>query len=162
MEVPVFNFGYDRNGRLDICSMTEDHLLVMESKTTVDDALLDERFVEQHVKYTEVINEFTRQYTYLTLVGGKDTDIYPDDSVFCTGKSGGKAARFLNILVDNKIQAITANALWCLCCKYLVEGNAFSWDNFLVNTFNNPECICLVSAGIITSSKGQPTVISLF
>ena len=161
MEVPIFNYDYDRNGRLDICSITEDHLMVMESKTTLDDALADERFIEQHTKYTEVINGITRNYTYLTLVGGKETDIYPTDSAYCTGTVGNKAARFHQMLVDNNIKALSANALWCLCCKYLTEGNRFSWDNFLVDIFANPECIGLVSAGQIILENGHPTIKSL-
>lgn len=158
MEVPIFNLGYDRNGRLDICSITTDHLMVMESKTTLDDALADERFIEQHTKYTEVIDEITQDYTYLTLLGGKETDIYPTDTSFCTGSIGNKASRFHQMLIDNKIQVLTANALWCLCCKYLVEGDRFSWDHFLVDVFSTPECIGLVSAGMLVLKNGKLTI----
>lgn len=162
MEVPIFNYDYDRNGRLDICSITEDHLLVMESKTTLHDALSDERFIEQHTKYTEVINEITDQYTYLTLMGGTETDVYPEDSPFCTGTVGRQAGRFHKMLCDNNIQLITANALWCLCCKYLTEGDAFAWDTFLINVFRDPKCIGLVSAGKMNVVNGNPVIESIF
>lgn len=162
MEVPIFNYGYERNGRLDICSITPNHLMVMESKTTLDDALADERFIEQHTKYTEVIDKITRDYTYITLIGGKETDIYPTSSAFCTGIIGNKAARFHQMLINNNIQVLTANALWCLCCKYLIEGNRFSWDHFLVDALRTPECIGLVSAGLLIVQNGHLTIQSIF
>ena len=162
MEVPIFNTGYDRNGRLDICSITDQHMLVIESKTTVDDALADERFVEQHEKYTNVLDEITTDYTYLTLVGGRETDIYPLTSRYSTGSIGGKASRFLSILQATGIQVITANALWCLCCKFITEGDAFAWDTFLINFFSNPECIGLVSSGAITIANGEPVIEPIF
>ncbi|MBO5316649.1 MAG: hypothetical protein J6B48_09515 [Clostridia bacterium] len=162
MEVPIFHPDYDRNGRLDICSITEDHLLVMESKTTLDDALSDERFVEQHTKYTEVINDITNEYTYLTLLGGNETDIYPKEHAFCTGTVGNKAERFHKLIIDNNIRVITANALWCLCCKYLVEGNEFAWDTFLINVFRDPNCIGLVSAGKMCVINDKIEIVSIF
>ena len=80
MEVPIFNTDYDRNGRLDICSMTDSDLLTMESKISLDDALKDERFIEQRYKYTIEIEKSTSNYTYLTLFGGKETDLFPVSS----------------------------------------------------------------------------------
>ena len=161
MEVPIFNYDYDRNGRLDICSITPEHMMVMESKTTLDDALADERFIEQHTKYTEVINKISDKYTYITLVGGKETDLYPTDSAYCTGTVGNKAARFHQMLVDNNIQVLTANALWCLCCKYLTEGDRFAWDRFLVDALKTPECIGLVSAGLLMNKNGKIMIQSI-
>ena len=60
MEIPVFNHDYDRNGRLDIGVITEGLFLAVESKTCLDDALKDERFIEQHVKYTVEIEKSTQ------------------------------------------------------------------------------------------------------
>ena len=33
MEVPIYNNDYDRNGHLDVCSMTSDKLLAIETKS---------------------------------------------------------------------------------------------------------------------------------
>jgi len=155
MEVPVFNNAYSRNGRLDICSITEDWLITMESKTTLDDALGDERFVEQHEKYTVEIEKATQDYVYLTLVGGKETDVFPVGNPYCTGNIGDKAKRFYRILIDNDIKFITANALWCIACKYLTYGNAFAWDNFITEVFSDPECVGLLSAGKVMYRNGE-------
>ena len=161
MEVPVFNTSYSRNGRLDICSITSEWLLTMESKTTLDDALGDERFVEQHDKYTEEIETETDNYIYLTIIGGKETDVFPVGNAYCTGNIGDKAKRFYNIIINNNIKFITANALWCIGCKFLTHGNAFAWDNFLTEVFSEPECVGLISAGKVIHRNGEFDIIPL-
>lgn len=155
MEVPVFNLDYDRNGRLDICSMTNTELLVLESKISLDDALKDERFIEQRHKYTVEIEKSTDKYTYLTLFGGKETDLFPVNNPYCSGKIGGKSERFYSMVVDNNIPFISATALWCLCCRYLTYGDNYAWDTFLKETFNNPEYIGLISAGKVINHNGS-------
>lgn len=159
MEVPVFNMDYDRNGRLDICSMTDSDLIVMEAKISLDDALKDERFVEQRYKYPIEIAKSTSYYTYLTLFGGKETDLFPSSSPFCSGKIGGKSDRFYSVIIDNTIPFISATALWCLCCRFLVFGNPYAWDIFLKETFSNTDCIGLLSAGKVMNNNGSISIV---
>lgn len=162
MEVPVFNDKYNRNGRLDICSITDKHLLVMESKTTLDDALSDERFVEQRYKYIEEIEKSTNDYTYLTLFGGTETDLYPKSSKYCTGASGNKTERFYKLILDHNIKFISAEALWLMVCKFITYGKDFAWDTFLLDIFRNKKNIGLVSAGVIRiNSDNIPIVETL-
>lgn len=159
MEVPVFNMDYDRNGRLDICSMTDSDLLTMESKISLDDALKDERFIEQRYKYTIEIEKATSNYTYLTLFGGKETDLFPISNPYCSSKIGGKSERFYSIIIKNEIPFLSATALWCLCCKYLTYGNSYAWDEFLKESFSDPACIGLLSAGKVANHNGDISII---
>ncbi len=161
MEIPVFNNEYDRNGRLDIGIISNGNLLAIESKISLDDALKDERFIEQHIKYTAEIEKATKHYTYLTLFGGSETELFPPDSIYCTGKIGDKSLRFYNMITENKIQFITANALWCLCCKYLIEGPQYNWNQWLIDIFSNPKCVGLCSGGAIIAEGNRYIVISL-
>lgn len=158
MEVPVFNMDYERNGRLDICSMTDTDLLTMESKISLDDALKDERFIEQRYKYTIEIEKSTSNYTYLTLFGGKETDLFPISSPYCSGKIGGKSERFYSIVINNEIPFLSATALWCLCCRFLTAGSSYAWDTFLKDSFSDPECIGLLSAGKVIHHNGNITI----
>lgn len=158
MEVPVFNLDYDRNGRLDMCSMTDTDLLTIESKISLDDALKDERFIEQRYKYTVEIEKTTNKYTYLTLFGGKETDLFPVNNPYCSGKIGGKTERFYSIVIANAIPFISATALWCLCCRYLTVGSNYAWDTFLKETFKNPDCIGILSAGKIMNHNGSISI----
>jgi len=153
MEVPVLNPDYDRNGRLDICSITNTTLLTMESKISLEDALKDERFIEQRYKYISEIEKSTNNYIYLTLLGGEETDLLPPNSPHCSGKIGKKTERFYSIVTENYIPFISATALWCLCCRYITYGTDYAWDTFLVETFKNPKCIGLLSAGKIIISE---------
>ncbi len=161
MEVPVFHPDYDRNGRLDICSINEHKLIIMESKTTLDDALSDERFVEQHKKYTEVIDNSTNKYVYITLIGGSETDLFPTTSPYCTGKIGGKTERFYNLLGNNSIKFISANALWALACKYCTFGTDYCWDTFLYPLFEEECTIGLLSSGKVVKNDNEYIITSL-
>lgn len=162
MEVPVFNEDYDRNGRLDVCAIIGKRLLAIETKTCLDDALKDERFVEQQSKYIDKISEATTDFRYLTLFGGKETDLLPDSHPLCSGKSGRKSQRFYSIVTKNSIKFISAPALWCVACLFIVHGNKYAWNNFLFDIFRDDKCIGLLSVGKVLLNKGQVAIEPLF
>lgn len=149
MEVPVFPDGYARNGRLDICLATERELLVLESKISLEDALKDERFLEQKQNYTKEIEAHTQNYQYLTLIGGKETDLLPSHHPACSGLVGNRSNRFYEMVAHHQIRFLSANAIWCLCCKYLAQGSAYGWDRYLMSLFQDPHCVGLLSAGAV-------------
>lgn len=155
LEVPVFNRGYERNGRLDICALAAEKLLILESKTTLDDALADERFVEQQVKYTEVIEKSTSDYVYLTLIGGTETDLFPISSPYCTGTAGEKTHRFYSLLENNGIRFISANAILAMACKFCAGNDGYGWDAFLYPLFKDSSVIGLVSAGKVVKRGSE-------
>ena len=156
MEIPVFNMDYDRNGRLDVCSITEEgHLVVLETKISLDDALKDERFIEQQTKYTSEIRKSTSDFEYLTLFGGKETDLLPVSHKECTGKVGGKTERFYSMVNQFGIKFISANAIWCMCCNYITFGNQYAWDLFLKGIFEDENCVGLISAGKIIKQNNE-------
>lgn len=156
MEIPVFNMDYDRNGRLDVCSITENgHLVVLETKISLDDALKDERFIEQQAKYTSEIKKSTSDFEYLTLFGGKETDLLPITHKECTGKVGGKTERFYSMVNQFGIKFVSANAIWCMCCSYITYGSRYAWDVFLKAIFADDNCVGLISAGKIIKQNNS-------
>lgn len=156
MEIPVFNTAYDRNGRLDIGIISEGQFLVLETKNCLNDALNDERFVEQQEKYTSEIQKYTNNYLYLTFLGGCETDLLPFDNKYCTSNIGDGSKRFYNLLLQNRIRFMSANALLCLVCKYIEFGQNYSWNNFLFKTFNTlNSCLGLLSAGAVTYENNK-------
>ena len=161
MEIPVPNSNYDRPGRLDIGSITENgYLIVIETKTKLDDALSDERFVEQKDKYSE-IEKYIKNYSYLTMLGGKETDLLPDSHCQCSGRVGEKTKRFYSLIEDNGIRFISANALWCMCCKYMNGETSFAWDIFLKTVFSDDCCVGLLSAGKIVKQNNDYQIVSV-
>lgn len=154
MEIPVLNNKYDRNGRLDIGLITDNGFIAIESKISLDDALKDERFVEQYVKYTEEIKKYTNNFVYLTLLGGKETDLYPITNQYCSGLIGNKTKRFYKMIIDNNIKFISATALWCLCVNNMANKNNYC-DKNLQDIFSDNSCIGLVSAGKIVKKNND-------
>lgn len=162
MEVPVFNEDYDRNGRLDVCAIIGKRLLAIETKTCLDDALKDERFVEQQSKYIDKISEATTDFRYLTLFGGKETDLLPESHPLCSGKSGKKTQRFYSIVTKNNIKFLSAPALWCVACLFIANGEKYAWDTFLFDIFQDNRCLGLLSAGKVVSDNELITIEPLF
>ncbi len=149
MEIPIFNLDYDRNGRLDVGIMCNNYLIAIETKTTLDDALADERFIEQYHKYTIEIEKSIKQYTYLTLIGGRESDLLPIQDSHCTGIIGDKTSRFYSKIDKNRIKFISANALLCICAKFLAGNEDFACDKILSKVFKDENCIGLLSCGKI-------------
>ena len=160
MEIPVFNDKYDRNGRLDIGILSDQFFLAVETKTSLDDALKDERFVEQHLKYTEEIRKYAKKYVYITLFGGNESDLYPIGNKYSTGVIGNKGSRFYNMICKNGIKFISANALWCLFCKQ-TENKDFCWDSFFNELFTDEGCLGLLSAGKVVLQDGEFKIIEI-
>lgn len=163
IEIPAPNESFDRDGRIDIGIIESNILLFVETKTTLADAMADERFVEQHSKYTPVIEETIAtndEYLLCILIGGKETDLYPPNNPFCSGKVGNLSKRFYKLLKSNerRIPFVSANALWLLSLKYL-EDNTFSVNKFLLETFKDSNCFGLTTAGKIIKTENNNFII---
>ncbi len=157
MEVHAPNELFNRDGRLDVCAITKNHMLVFETKTTLDDALRDERFVEQHAKYAPVIDKYLSREDYLLAImfGGKESDLLPSTHHLCTSNIGNKAARFYKLINEFSIPFVSAHALWCLAVKYIIQGEEFQADKFFKNVFKDKNCIGLVSAGKMVRNMNE-------
>ena len=135
--------------------MCNGYLLAIETKTTLDDALADERFIEQYEKYTVEIEKSIQNYTYLTLIGGKESDLLPPDNKYCTGRIGDKTARFYKKIVKNGIKFISANAILCISSKFLCGNDKFACDKILPEIFSDVNCIGLLSCGKIMKDNNK-------
>lgn len=155
MEIPIFNLDYDRNGRLDVGIMCNNYLIAIETKTTLDDALADERFIEQYHKYANEIKKSIKKYTYLTLIGGRESDLLPTQNPHCTGIIGKKTARFYSRVDTNGIKFISANALLCICARFLSGKKDFACDKILPKIFEDKNCIGLLSCGKIIKDNNN-------
>jgi NAD-dependent dihydropyrimidine dehydrogenase PreA subunit len=165
LEVPVPNEEFDRPGRLDVCSSTEDYLLMFEAKISLEDALADERFIEQFDKYLSVIDNAVKgkqlPYHLILLIGGKETDLLYPDHPQCTSNVGKMSKRFYDILLKFNIKFISANALALMAMGFIKYGEKYSWDLFLKNVFNDANCVGLVTAGKIIYQNGEFNILSL-
>ncbi len=148
MEIPAHNELFDRNGRIDVGIHTNSYTILIETKTTLEDALSDERFVEQHAKYSSCINEYLNKENYLLaiVIGGAETDLLPQTDPRCTSVIGNRSNRFFRLLTEYNIPVISANALWCLS-HIKINNPSFEVEKFLQDIFKDPNCLGLLSAG---------------
>lgn len=158
MEINVPNALFDRDGRIDVAAITQDFLLVLETKVSLEDALKDERFLLQFDKYLSEIKEACRirsvPYELLLMIGNKETDLLPPDHPLCSGRVGGLTSRFYNLVDEYNIKFISATALWGLALTYITFGNRFSWDLIIPSIFKNANVCGLISAGKIVNNNG--------
>lgn len=163
-EIEILKMDKPRDGRLDVCVMSGDNVLVCESKVSLDKLLTENRYRVQIPSYQTECERFIGEYNdrfktekklqiYL-LIGGEETDLFPPNSPLCTSKTGRAAARFYGDLEKHGIKFISANALWAMVAKSLVNNRRMSWDILFNKIFDN-DTIGLLSAGKVVFNNGE-------
>ncbi len=162
MEIPADNPLFKRNGRIDVGTYNNSFSLMIETKTTLEDAMKDERFVEQHSKYAPCIEKSLSKDQYLLAIafGGKETDLLPETHPQCTSTIGGRSSHFYQLIIKYKIPFISAAAIWGLACMHINDPSFYS-DDFLQCVFSDPNCIGLLSAGKVCYENGRVTIKSI-
>lgn len=151
-EIPIPSDSNDRPGRVDIGIYNKNNEVVLvETKTTLEDALNDERFVDQFHKYHNAISmsEFDGKSLLCLSIGGKESDLLPPsiDGILDTGF---KKTRLYQLLQNegSRIPLISAAAFWCLSTMY-INGNLSNVTELLFDVFSNNSNIALLSGGIV-------------
>ena len=131
-------------------------------KTVLDDALNDERFVEQFSKYNDAIknSNFNGDYLLCISIGGDEKNLLPPG--FLEEDTGNKRSRLYTLLYNegNRIPLISAAAIWCLSTLYIKE-KVDDISTKLIQLFNDQSNIALLSCGIIKYINGSYEIISL-
>jgi NAD-dependent dihydropyrimidine dehydrogenase PreA subunit len=163
-EIEIVKSTKPRDGRLDACIISDDNILVCETKVDLDTLLTENRFVVQIPSYKaecqRIIDAHNKKPSpnkklqiYL-LIGGNESDLYPPDSEYCTSNVGEKAQKFYSQLVKYDIKFISADALWLMVLYSLLKKKRLCWDLILDKIFTK-NAIGLVTAGIITHEKSK-------
>lgn len=143
----------DRGGRLDICLLSENHLIVAEAKVNFRKMAQENRYLSQMLAYENEIldtlqnlNSSIKYYKFL-LIGGNETDLLPPTHPNCTSNEGKQATIFYENLKKHQLFFISANALLTLGILKLFKGNDFAIENILDKTFENG--LGLLTCGLI-------------
>lgn len=153
-----------RDARLDVVSRDGSHILILESKVRLKDALTDGRFKVQIPNYYEECKQMTDKFnqdknndykvSIFLLIGGEETDLYPPDNPDCiTGQVGGISRDFYHDLEEYKIKFISANALWCLLIYSIIKQAKVMWNEILPELFVDNSTIGFLSGGKVISKK---------
>jgi NAD-dependent dihydropyrimidine dehydrogenase PreA subunit len=147
----------DRGGRLDICLLSENYLIVAEAKISFKKMMQESRYLSQMLAYEEEItntleslNISTKYYKFL-LIGGNETDLLPPSHPNCTSNEGNQATLFYDNLKKHSLFFISANALLNLGILKLFKGNNFAIENILDNISKNG--LGLLSAGFVNREE---------
>lgn len=157
LEVHIPLPGEKRPGRLDVVARLKEHILCLEAKTSIVDAVRDLRFVEQVPKYTDEIlktvattelgsDEATPLIFLVT--GGTEYDLGCHDGHLRLSPVG---ERFIEMCIRNKVRFLTANSVWQLLAKKLTQPDSgLDTTHLLHYLATAPDVVGLSSAGFVT------------
>lgn len=152
-----------RDGRLDICLKCNNKVLIVETKRNFETLINDKKFIHQISKYKIgcqkiIADEFGSDdlnLQFLFLIGGCETDLFPPTHSDCTSTVGDKSFNFYNDMDKNKIQFISANALWVLGTNAIFSNQKICWDLLFPKIFSNENVMGLVTSGIIVKNGSE-------
>lgn len=155
-ELEIIQSENPRDGRLDDVAIKEKTALVVETKTDLRSALVENRFLYQIPNYTKECLKLMNEYrkggvTHVMLgIGGEETNIFPPGHPDCTtGNVGDMSKIFYDKLLEKNIRFISANALWCLVVYKLITNKKIDLVDFISSVFSNKSSIGLLSGGVV-------------
>lgn len=158
LEIPIQNDNTDRDGRIDIGAKFNTTHLFLEAKTTLQDAMNDERFVEQYEKYIHTIGQCLSRdnFVLLLLIGGEEQSLHPPNNVHNLVDVGNLTKRFYQLVQtgNNRIPFISAAALWALSIRY-IEDPTFNMINLIHKTFSDLSVFGLLTSGKVIKNGSQ-------
>ena len=152
--------GRDRDGRLDICVIDDETILLIESKISLTKLISEKRYVAQILSYEEEMKELLANqnknfnFIKLLLIGGDETDLLPPDHELCTSKVGNLGMIFYGSLMKTGIQFISSRALLSLAMKKIINKND-DINAVLIGIFSNSKNIGLVSNLIVEADDNK-------
>lgn len=168
-ELEIFQTGNPRDGRLDVVSFDNGEILILEAKVSLPILLREGRYKIQIPLYLKEANRIVNEHnknkddrlkvSLFLIIGGEESDVYPPDSPDCTsGKVGDISQIFYDNIVENNIKFISANALWALSAKSMIENKPILWRNILPRLFNESNTLGLVTGGKIVRKNDHLSV----
>jgi len=167
-ELEIAQFDNPRDGRLDVVALMNNTAMVIETKTDLRSALVENRFLYQVLNYkkecVKLINQYRQNGLAIVIlgIGGEETDLFPPNHPDCTsGKVGNISKIFYDKISEKNIQFISANALWSLVTYKFIRNKKIDLLKFLFSVFSDKNTIGLLSGGIVIKKKGKLTVKSI-
>lgn len=164
-EIEILQTENPRDGRLDVCVISDSTILVVETKTDFNSMLNENRYREQMPNYIAECNKMIFEYETKTkiktkwlpvlLIGGKETDLLPPTHPDCTSCVGDKSMKFYGELVKNKIKFISANMLWCLALNAIISEKKICWDLLFQQSLSDENAFGLLTCGVIVKNKNE-------
>jgi len=163
-EIEILKMDNPRDGRLDVCVLSGNKVIICESKVSLDSLLTENRYRLQLPSYKKeckrILDEFNLKFKtnkklqIFLLTGGEETDLFPPTHSLCTSNVGNKSTRFYKELVEHEIKFISANALWIMMLRSLIKNRRLCWDILFDKIFDE-KTLGLLTAGKVEFIKGR-------
>lgn len=143
----------DRGGRLDICLLSDKHLIIAETKVSFRKMMSENRYLSQMLAYQDEIENILTEieseliHHKFLLIDGSENDLLPENNANCTSREGNQAKMFYDNLKNHNLFFISANALLLLGLLKLFKGNNYSIENVLDKIAVNN--LGLLSCGVV-------------
>lgn len=167
LEIKMIIESRDRGGRLDICLLSNENvLLAAETKISFAKMMQEGRYVSQMISYKEEINKNLQDLTLseiknyeFLLIDGRESDLLFSTHKDCSTKVGNQSEIFYKNIVEHNLFFISATALWALSLKKLfIDKDKYSIENILGKMVQGKD-YGLVSAGVITRDVNDNFII---
>lgn len=156
-EIQIANRISPRDNRLDTCCLSNDIVLIGETKNSLDSLLQENRYRVQIPSYQVVCDELVCKHNevygrhkkamVLLVVGGRETDLLPLTHPQCTSLVGDRGRRFYNDIINYNIRFISATLLWMMAVYSLTTRKRLCWDLLFSQVFANPDVLGILSGG---------------
>jgi hypothetical protein len=151
-----------RDGRLDVVAIRDRKICVVETKTDLKSLLAENRFTYQISGYYKECLKYSEEYLkskdllVLLAIGGDETDLFPTGHGDCTtGNVGSISKIFYDKSIKENVKFISANAIWSLVAYKYLTSKKLDLLNFIRDTFEKPNVIGLLSAGVVKNNEGK-------
>ena len=170
-EIEIFQSESPRDGRLDVCVLSNSYVLVVETKDSFSDLMIENRYRLQIPKYVSECKKILARYNreskkdlkliVLLGIGGNETDLYPPSHPDCTSTVGDRAKKFYQDLIKHNIQFISANALWVMSLHSILTDKIICWDKLFPKIFSRDDALGLLTSGLVVHKDGKYSVESI-
>jgi NAD-dependent dihydropyrimidine dehydrogenase PreA subunit len=160
LEIPLTIAERDRNGRLDICLLSDDVLIVVEAKVGLKKMIAEDRYISQILAYDEEISRLDIVQKYgkiaikLLLIGDNEKDLLPPDHALCSSKVGNLSKTFYESILKYQIQFISARGLLSLAMAKLTNPTRLI-DKIFIDTFKDPNTVGILSNTLIKRNGNE-------
>lgn len=164
-EIQIANRISPRDNRLDTCCLSNDMVLIGETKNSLDSLLQESRYRVQVPSYQAICDELVRKHNavygrhkkvmVLLVVGGQETDLLPLTHPQCTSLIGNRGRRFYNDIINYNIRFISATMLWMMAVYTFTARKRLCWDLLFPQVFANPDVLGILSGGQVVIQGNQ-------
>lgn len=164
-EIHITNPISPRDNRLDTCCISNQRILVGETKITLDSLLQENRYRTQIPSYQSVIERQVQEHNDLynqhkeamviLIIGGRETDLLPFNDPLCTSLVGDRSQRFYKDIINYDIRFISAHLIWTMSLYSLIVKKRVCWDLLFPQVFPNQDVLGILSGGQVIKQGTQ-------